>query len=292
MVRHHEKSTRKGIRKSDSGMSKREKRRVKLRRMDKTRVSNAPRVYTAAQKKEKCKYSKEWVKLLTKLDKQQTQAVKEAQAKEKKGCLRPSGWRALVGSLERSQRRAPQKGGAKCICLPQGHPEQEGVAIWMPCFFVTFYHPINEKAPLAILERVEMMLHADKRLGKFFVVRASDVFLVPSSFSDSFLTLFEANTGVYVIQSESGNDVYVGWSMNIRKRIHFHNQGKGAMFTMGRKWFRIRPVLEGAANAPKSKRPGEQHSHESLELIQQVRLNGPDFVFGGHKNKTQYKQKK
>jgi putative endonuclease len=32
---------------------------------------------------------------------------------------------------------------------------------------------------------------------------------------------------------------YVGWTNNIRKRLRFHNSGKGAKFTRGRRWILI-----------------------------------------------------
>ena len=32
---------------------------------------------------------------------------------------------------------------------------------------------------------------------------------------------------------------YVGWTNNLKKRLHLHNSGKGAKFTRGRKWILI-----------------------------------------------------
>ena len=32
---------------------------------------------------------------------------------------------------------------------------------------------------------------------------------------------------------------YVGWTKNLKKRLSFHNSGKGAKFTRGRKWILI-----------------------------------------------------
>lgn len=32
---------------------------------------------------------------------------------------------------------------------------------------------------------------------------------------------------------------YVGWTKNLKKRLRFHNSGKGAKFTRGRKWILI-----------------------------------------------------
>ena len=45
---------------------------------------------------------------------------------------------------------------------------------------------------------------------------------------------------VYMLKSKGIKPItYVGYTNNIRKRIHLHNSGKGAKFTRGRKWVLI-----------------------------------------------------
>ena len=45
------------------------------------------------------------------------------------------------------------------------------------------------------------------------------------------------NFYVYVIGSNKKTKItYVGWTINIKKRILKHNKGIGAKFTRGRKW--------------------------------------------------------
>ncbi|MDA1198268.1 MAG: GIY-YIG nuclease family protein [Proteobacteria bacterium] len=42
---------------------------------------------------------------------------------------------------------------------------------------------------------------------------------------------------VYMLKSIEKKPVtYVGYSINLKKRIELHNKGKGAKFTRGRKW--------------------------------------------------------
>ena len=42
---------------------------------------------------------------------------------------------------------------------------------------------------------------------------------------------------VYMLKSLSNNSVtYVGYTNNLKKRVHLHNNSKGAKFTKGRKW--------------------------------------------------------
>ena len=45
------------------------------------------------------------------------------------------------------------------------------------------------------------------------------------------------NYFVYMLKSLSNNSVtYVGYTNNLKKRVHLHNNSKGAKFTKGRKW--------------------------------------------------------
>ena len=43
---------------------------------------------------------------------------------------------------------------------------------------------------------------------------------------------------VYLIGCRKGNKLttYVGYTNNLSRRIRYHNEGKGAKFTRGRKW--------------------------------------------------------
>ena len=42
---------------------------------------------------------------------------------------------------------------------------------------------------------------------------------------------------VYMLKSIERKPVtYVGYTINLKKRINLHNKGKGAKFTRGRKW--------------------------------------------------------
>ena len=42
---------------------------------------------------------------------------------------------------------------------------------------------------------------------------------------------------VYMLKSKSIRPItYVGYTNDLKKRIHLHNTGKGAKFTRGRKW--------------------------------------------------------
>ena len=41
---------------------------------------------------------------------------------------------------------------------------------------------------------------------------------------------------VYMILASDSSVSYVGYTNNLNKRIDFHNSGKGAKFTRGRKW--------------------------------------------------------
>jgi len=43
---------------------------------------------------------------------------------------------------------------------------------------------------------------------------------------------------VYILGSKKNgiNKTYVGWTINLKKRLNKHNSGKGAKTTRGRKW--------------------------------------------------------
>ena len=46
---------------------------------------------------------------------------------------------------------------------------------------------------------------------------------------------------VYMIANLNNKKIttYVGWTKNLKKRLSFHNSGKGAKFTRGKKWILI-----------------------------------------------------
>jgi putative endonuclease len=49
------------------------------------------------------------------------------------------------------------------------------------------------------------------------------------------------NFFVYIIANITNKKTttYVGWTNNLKKRLKFHNSGKGAKFTRGRQWILI-----------------------------------------------------
>ena len=56
---------------------------------------------------------------------------------------------------------------------------------------------------------------------------------------------------VYMLKSNGIKPVtYVGYTINLKKRIKLHNSGKGAKFTRGRKWRVIyKEILETKSKA-------------------------------------------
>ena len=46
---------------------------------------------------------------------------------------------------------------------------------------------------------------------------------------------------VYLLVSKNNNKIlsYVGYTIDLKKRLNLHNHGKGAKFTKGRKWILI-----------------------------------------------------
>ena len=211
------------------------------------------------------------------LDVQATQAVREAQIKLRKKCLRPVGYRILLATVSAADRKCkPSKEGERCIAMPQGQPLRGNhLAPWMPCFFVGEYYPNGVTYSLVILRRTALCMAADKRLREFFVVLSTDCFLVPRSFSASFDLNFMPNDGVYVIENMFG-DVYVGTSKDIAKRVSFHNKGQGATFTTGKgKWWRIVPIAAPPTAAQ------ARYSQESVEMLNQTELRGAKKVRGG-----------
>jgi len=238
--------------------------------------------YTEAQRSKRALNSEVFRANQTAIDKEETYAVENALKKLRGGCLRAAGRNLLVRTLAASdKKRKPNSRGDHCIVVPQGpFPEcnqcKQGLAIWEPCTFVSYYCANSLSEPLCIMERTVWARKADQRLGRYFAVLSSDCFIVPHSFSDEFKLNYETNEGLYVIESEAGN-VYVGSSKDIRKRIEFHNLGRGASFTCGGKWWRILP--SGVQPTPQQLSTGM--SQETVETIAQIALRPRARVRGG-----------
>lgn len=210
---------------------------------------------------------------LTPQDIIETQAVKEAQRKIKNKCIHPCGWQQLRNSLSpKDKKRKPTTSRAKCIAIPPGTPVGASVlATWQPCWFIAEYFPNGATHSLAILERPEVQLSVDKKRKAIFVVLMSDCFLIPESFSADFDMNFAPNSGVYVIETKL-KDTYVGFSENITLRVKYHNAGKGATFTSGKKWFRISTIAPPVA-------PGGG-SQENAETVAWTEVRGALKVRG------------
>ena len=222
---------------------------------------------------------------LTENDKLQTTAVLCAQRKMALNILRPPGYRLLMKSLLKSQKIKPTKRGQKCIAVPHGTAGMNVLAAWRPCFFVCEYFPNKATYSFYILMQTPYVLMADKRLQLFFAVLSTDCFLVPRSFSEEFMALYEPNKGVYVLRNDKG-DVYVGSSQDITKRLEFHNKGMGATFTVGSKWWRIAPLRPSDAS------PSVSYTPESAEMLLQqdrAKKNGGGRVRGGFNTATKKK---
>ena len=217
---------------------------------------------------------------LTGSDLHETQAVRDAQKKLKGKYLHPVGYRQLLSSVTAADRkRKPSKEGEKCIAVPHGQCIRGNhLASWVPCTFVSPYFP-NNGPPMVILKRTEIFLLADKRLQTFFVVLASDCFLVPQSFAAAYDMCFAPANGVYVIMNATG-DVYVGTSANIAKRVSYHNRGGAASFTTGKgKWWRVQP----SGVKPTAKQLKQGMSQESVEMLGQCAIHTQKKVRGGYR---------
>ena len=206
----------------------------------------------------------------TPFDVQASQAVKQAQQKLAAKCLHPVGYRILLATLTAAERKQkPSKVGDKCIAMPHGQPlGGNHLAAWCPCTFEAESYPNGVDYTFFILRRTALMMSADKRLSELFVVKSTDCFLVPRSFTAAFGLNFMPNDGVYVIENMFG-DIYVGKSKDIAKRVGFHNRGQGASFTTGKgKWWRINPIARPPTAAQ------QRYSQESVEMLNQVERVG------------------
>jgi len=196
-------------------------------------------------------------------DRMKTSAIDVAQWKRRHG-IRPKGVQALYRSLSRAdKKRKPTKKGENCIAVCEGPYG----CVWEPCFFENLVFENAGGVTWCLVKRTEYAHLADGRLSKFFAVLQKDCFLVPSHFSKDWLTNYLPNTGVYVIESFDTGNIYVGSSKNIQNRIADHNQGKGASFTAGGKWFRIVPSL-----SPEEIVTNSQYSAESQETLAQINI--------------------
>lgn len=57
---------------------------------------------------------------------------------------------------------------------------------------------------------------------------------------------------VYVLLSDGGERTYVGWTLDVERRLKQHNAGTGARFTRGRRWTLVH--VEECADAPAAMR--------------------------------------
>jgi len=53
---------------------------------------------------------------------------------------------------------------------------------------------------------------------------------------------------VYVLLSDAPARTYVGWTLDVDRRVRQHNAGAGARFTRGRRWTLVH--VEACADAP------------------------------------------
>ena len=286
MVSRKATSLRRGIRGAENPVGRRQRQRIKHDYVVAAakRKNNRVRVFGPAEKKNRAASFLRFKRSLSITDKQETHAVRECQKKIKDKCIHPPGRNLLVRTLSKSDKaKKPTIMGQPCICVPPSSPSGNILAAWMAAFFVSFYYPNKAKCTLVILRRTELAMSVNKKLKPFFVVQAFDCFSVPGSFTPEWRLNFEPTSGVYAIQA-SNKDVYVGESKDIAKRLHFHNAGKGAMFTMGRKWVRICTIV-------KVRDSSSQQSLESQEMKAHEARLGPDKVAGAYKTATARKKK-
>jgi len=219
------------------------------------------------------------------VDLQMTAAVKEALSKLRSKCLQVSDYNNLLRCLsDREKRSRPKVRGAKCIAIPQG--SKSALPCWEPAIFECEYFPNwpLRNVTFVILKRTEWVLSADNRLSPYFCVLNRHCFNVPRRFSPEFDLNFSPNTGLYVIRNAT-DDRYVGWSKNIRKRIHFHNQGLGATFTKNGQWWRVLPLLD---HPQQNRTPGSRFTREALEVEAQRKVAPRGRrVAGGGKSQSQ-----
>ena len=254
----------------------------KRKRHARPRARKNPEVTTQRLKENKDK----WESSLKPNDKLATTAVFCAQQKLALGTLRPPGYRMLMSALPKSWKIKPTKRGDRCIAVPHGTGGMNILAAWLPCFFVNEYFPNKATYSFFVMRRTQYALMADKRLSVFFVVLSTDCFIVPKKFSEEFMAHYELNTGVYVLKSDK-DDVYVGWSKDITKRLAFHNKGMGATFTIGSRWWRIAPLRP--SDAP----PLIRYTPESEEMLLQqdrAKKTGGGRVRGGAFTATRRKK--
>ena len=283
-MREHEGSHRKGNSSKAVDAEWRKDRLVKKKRPKRARKF-APRPQSQSGGRQSEQNTLNFRSKKTSDDREKTNAVEFAQKKLRERTLRPQGAAALLKTLSRSEKgRKPDKKGDKCIALTQGCKTYSSLCMWEPCVFENEVFENAGGVTWYIMRRTDYAMLADRRLGKFFAVLHTDAFLVPASFSEEWDRHYLPNTGVYVLQSEDNGDIYVGSSQNIRDRIQYHNTGRGATFTNGRKWFRIAPAL-----GPEHVEHGGTYTHESQEILAQAAIaykSGKNIkVRGGFKTK-------
>jgi len=277
MVRESPKSARKGVNGKEVSSTWRQSRVQKKRLLKKRKVT-----FVLPTQRQNSENWARFYALQTDEDKLKSTAVSLLRRRLSSRCAR-EGVDDLLKKLSRSdKRRKPTKKGDHCIAIHQGKTQNKKFAAWEPCFFENEIFPNASADVFYIMRRTDYALLANKRLSKFFAVRSTEAFLVPSSFGEDWDLHYLPNSGVYVIQAIDTGNIYVGTSKDIQKRIHFHNCGAGATFTTGSKWFRIVPELSSSQGSLYT-----QESQEAFAQINKAEKNGLKIrVRGGFMCKT------
>ena len=81
---------------------------------------------------------------------------------------------------------------------------------------------------------------------------------------------------VYMILASDSSVSYVGYTNNLNKRIDFHNSGKGAKFTRGRKWKLIykrkyKSKIEAMKNESKLKKNSAKRKSIKLNYFNNIK---------------------
>ena len=90
------------------------------------------------------------------------------------------------------------------------------------------------------------------------------------------------NFFVYLLITKSKNKVtsYVGYTSNIENRLKLHNEGKGAKFTRGRKWFLIyKKSYKSKAHALKNEFLLKKNYKKRSEIKKKFLIKNENFNF-------------
>ena len=82
------------------------------------------------------------------------------------------------------------------------------------------------------------------------------------------------NYYVYMLKSKSIKPItYVGYTVDLKKRISQHNSGKGAKFTRGRKWMLIYKETYKSKNKAISREYYIKNNRKSRNKLKNENLN-------------------